>query len=97
MVPILGLTGVRDLARDTFRLLLWTPVAALSAVSNCRRDTREHLMLGFSEITLARASVVTSAPDDRDAYRCDRHVAGRPLLGQTPVWLPDHEGSPCST
>jgi hypothetical protein len=97
MVTILCLAGIRDLARDTFRLLLWTPVAALFAVSDCRCDAREHLMLRFSEKTLTRASLVTSAPGERDAYRCYRHVAGRPPLGQTPAWLPDHEGSSCLT
>jgi len=56
----------------------------LFAVSDFRRDTREHLMLGFSEKILTRASVVTSAPGDQDPYRGDRRVAGRSPLEQAP-------------
>jgi hypothetical protein len=47
----------------------------LFAVSDCRRDTREHLMLEFSENPHSRF-VVTNAPGDPDPYRGDRRIAG---------------------
>jgi hypothetical protein len=49
MVLILGLTGVRLLPVISSDCCPGPRWLTLFAVSDCRRDTREHLMLGFSE------------------------------------------------
>lgn len=64
--------GGRELARDNFWLLPWTSVADRVRCRRMPPSSREHLMLGFSQVTRPRIPAAASPPGNRHADGYDR-------------------------
>jgi hypothetical protein len=66
--------GGRELACDNFWLLPWTSVADRVRSRRMPPSSREHLMLGFSQVTRPRIPVAASPPGNRHADGYDREA-----------------------
>ena len=87
--------GDGELTRGNFRLLPWTSVADRVRRRRMPPASREHSMLGFSQVTPPRTSVAASAPGNRDADGCDCPITGlKRLIRHQPSGKPDGQPHP---